>query len=178
MKYIKILPLVFVVVISACSPSAEEAFNQAESEVRSVVLSSEDIEPNYSFDRFDTYKPENFQVTDENQHNVVFNDGDQPYVLFVNEFEEPNSKWFYNRIQDEGVYLRTIETDDAFAYIHAIEHDDQYEVHLGIGGIKMSTVTNLNQVEDDAKLMIEIISSVEQNEEDEDEDEDEDEEEE
>ncbi len=160
--------MLIVAVITACSPSAEEAFSQAESEVRSVVLSSEDIESNYSFDRFDAYKPEDFQVTDENPHNVVFNDGDQPYVLFVNEFEEPNSQWFYNRIENEGIFLRTIETDGAFAYIHAIEHgDDQYEVHLGIGGIKMSTITNLSQVEDDAKLMIEIISSVEQNEEDE-----------
>ncbi|GEN45945.1 hypothetical protein [Alkalibacillus haloalkaliphilus] len=173
MSYIKALLLMLTVaVVAACSPSAEEAFSQAESEVRSVVLSSEEIETNYSFDRFDAYKPDDFQVTDANPHNVVFNDGGQPYVLFVNEFEAPNSQWFYNRISDEGVYLRTIETEDAFAYIHAIEHgDDQYEVHLGIGGIKMSTITSLSQVEDDAKLMIEIISSVEQIEEDEGEDE-------
>ncbi|GAA0455846.1 hypothetical protein [Alkalibacillus silvisoli] len=168
MRYNKILGVLFLgVIIGACSPSVEDAFNQADSTVKDVFLSTEAKEPNYSFDSFNVYKPDELEVLDESEHNVVFTDGDQPFVLFVNELEAPNSRWFYDRIEDEGVHLRTFQTDEAFSYLHALEHDEDYEVHLGIGGIKMSTVSSLNEIEGDIEMMIEIINSVKEKEEEE-----------
>lgn len=44
-----------------------------------------------------------------------FQEDDQPYVLFINEFEEPNSQYLYNQLPEEDeVYISTIETADAF----------------------------------------------------------------
>ncbi|NIK13467.1 hypothetical protein [Alkalibacillus almallahensis] len=150
-------------VLGACSPSMDEAFDEAENKVKETFLSSNTKETNTNFDQFDIYKPEELEVSDQNKSNVVFKEDDQSYVLFVNEFEAPNSKWFYNQIENKGLYLKTFETEDAFAYLQAKEYDEErYEIHVGIGGIKMSTVTNVGDMEEDITMMIEMIESVKQ----------------
>ncbi|MET3682683.1 hypothetical protein ABID56_000764 [Alkalibacillus flavidus] len=155
--------LILALVITGCSQSMEEAFDKGESHVKDTFLSTEGPEANYTVNDFELYKPDELRVSEQNASNIVFNDSGQSYILFINEFEAPNSRWFYNQIENKDQYLRTFQTDEAFAYLHADNYEeDSYEVHVGIGGIKMSTVTTPNQMEDDITMMINMIKSVEQ----------------
>ncbi|WP_027964214.1 hypothetical protein [Halalkalibacillus halophilus] len=160
------LVVVTLVIFAACSQSEEEALNDAENRLKDAFLSTEINEENYSLNMLDIYKPEELEVSEDRNYNVIFTDGERPFVLFINEFEAPNSKWFYNNLEEneEELFLSTFENEDAFTYLHAIQSDeDQMEIHLGIGGIKMSTISNVNQVEEDVEMMINMIRSIDEN---------------
>ncbi|WP_188206466.1 hypothetical protein [Alkalibacillus aidingensis] len=154
-------------VLTACTQSTEDVLNEADKHLKDVFLSNEQIDTNYSFKQFDIYKPDELEVVETSDHNIIFSNGNQPFVLLINEFESPNSKWFYNQISEEdSLHLRTYESDDAFAYLHAVEREDEnegYEIHVGIGGVKMSTITEVRQMSEDVEMMIQMIKSVEEN---------------
>lgn len=162
----KILWMVVVLSIGlhACSPSEEEAFEDADRKVREAVLAEETREPNHELNAFQIYLPDSLEISEEDQTNVVFSDGDQPYVLFINEFEEPNSKYLYNNLpEDDEVYLSTIETEDAFSYILIQDREEEtYELSVGIGGIKMTTLIDVDHLTEESELMIEMIRSIQE----------------
>ncbi|PKR79326.1 hypothetical protein CEY16_06180 [Halalkalibacillus sediminis] len=167
MKKLKMIVSLIVVfgLLGACSQSKEEIFNQSERQVKDVFISSELIEPNTEFKNFNIFKPDELEVLEDGKNNVVFTDGEQPYILFINELEEPNSKWFYNQViesEEKSDYLTTFENDEEFAYFNVIEkQDESYELQLGIGGVKMATISEKDEIEADVTKMIQMIKSLE-----------------
>ena len=162
----KILWMVVVLslLMVACSPSEEEAYSDAKSQVKEAVLADQVKEPNKELENFSLYVPEALNIIEQGPTNVIFQEDDQPYVLFINEFEEPNSQYLYNQLPEEDeVYISTIETADAFSYILIQKREEnEYELSVGIGGIKMTTMTELDHLSGESERMIEIIRSIEE----------------
>ncbi|MFC0015587.1 MULTISPECIES: hypothetical protein [Allobacillus] len=163
-KLLWMVVVLSLLMVAACSPSEEEAYSDAKSKVKEAVLADQVKEPNKELENFSLYKPEDMSIIEQGPTNVIFQEDDQPYVLFINEFEEPNSKYLYNQLPEEDeVYLSTIESTDAFSYILIQKREEnEYELSVGIGGIKMTTMTDLDHLSNESKRMIEIIRSIEE----------------
>ncbi|MGM8215657.1 hypothetical protein ACLIA0_08770 [Bacillaceae bacterium W0354] len=171
MKYYKSFLLIglvfFLVTLTGCLQSEDKVMNEIEKRLKDEFLSDEKIEANFELKRLSVYKPDSLELQEEGINNFIFTDGSRPYVLFINEFEAPNSKWFYNRLKSENknnkMFLRSFESDEEFVYLAVQEHEDkQYEVQIGIGGIKMSTLTNIKDLETVVSTMLDMIQSVEE----------------
>ncbi|MEK3807599.1 hypothetical protein [Metabacillus sp. SLBN-84] len=111
------------------------------------------------------YLPEGYQAEAGKTNNVIFNKGDQQYILFVNENEKETSSFFYDTLLEQykdPLVNETFEDKGRFGYIlvDKLKADDEYEVSAGIGGVKMTTQTKSREVADAAEQMMKIISSV------------------
>ncbi|TFB25081.1 hypothetical protein E3U55_01425 [Filobacillus milosensis] len=153
--------------LSGCLQSESSIMNQADNRLKEVFLSNKTVETNFELNQFKIYKPETFELGEERKNNVIFYKDEQPFILFINEFEEPNSKWFYNDLKKDknnSDYLSTFENEKEFAYFSVKDREeDHIEVQLGIGGIKMSTLTTTDDVEEDVEDMIMMIKSIDEN---------------
>lgn len=168
MPYLKKIIFVSLILtftlLAGCFQSEEEVMREAEKIIKAEFLSKEKVDTNYETTGFNLYKPEELAIEEEEKNTIVFNNGDRPYVLFINEFEPPNSQWSYDRLKNnnQDIFLRTFQSEEQFAYLGIIEHEDnQYEIQLGIGGIKMSTLSNIDSLVSDVDMMMQIVKSVE-----------------
>src|SRR5690625_2012869 len=146
--------------------SEEKVLNEIERKLKDEFLSNEIEETNAELGSFKIYIPEQLEIENEGTNNYIFTDGSRPFVLFINEFEAPNSKWFFNRLQNEkhdDLHLRSFESADEFVYLAVEKYDEEdYELQIGIGGIKMTTLSEMDQLIDDVEMMLEIVKSVEE----------------
>lgn len=111
------------------------------------------------------YLPEGYKAEAGKTNNVIFNKGDQQYILFVNENEKETSSFFYDTLLEQykdPLVNETFEDKGRFGYIlvDKLKADDEYEVSAGIGGVKMTTQTKSREVADAAEQMMKIVSSV------------------
>ncbi|RPF55315.1 hypothetical protein EDC24_0186 [Aquisalibacillus elongatus] len=167
---LSVVGLVLIAFLAGCSKSESEILDEADRQLKEIFLSSETIETNFELTNMHIYKPDSFEFSEERDNNIIFYEDEQPFLLFINEFEEPNSKWYYNELEsaqneDNHVHLKTFESEEEFAYFNVVEREDEedhYEVQLGIGGIKIATITTLDQLQHDVEEMIKIVKSVEE----------------
>lgn len=156
----------FFVTLTGCMQTEEKVLNEIERKLKDEFLSNEVKETNTELRSIKVYIPEELEIENEGTNNYIFTDGSRPFVLFINEFEAPNSKWFFERLQSEqhdDLHLRSFESADEFVYLAVEKYDEEvYEVQIGIGGIKMSTLSEMDQLEEDVEIMLEMVKSVEE----------------
>ncbi|GEL77197.1 hypothetical protein [Tenuibacillus multivorans] len=165
--FLALITLISMTILAGCLQSETQVMDQADNRLKDVFLSEETIDTNFELTDFEVFKPESLELVEEAENNIIFKEDDQPFILFINEFEAPNSKWFYNQIesnQDENnLYLSTFESDTEFAYFSVDELDgDELQVQLGIGGVKMTTLTTTGSVEQDVEVMIKMVKSIQE----------------
>lgn len=161
--WLAFVTLTILVLLSGCLSSEEDTLEETNSIVKEEFLSDLEIERNFESNDFEMYKPDSLEFSEARGSNLIFFEGEQPYILFVNELEAPNSKWFYDDLKEreEELHLRTFETEDRFAYYSVEEKEEEhYEVQVGIGGIKMATRTELNNLKEDVQEMIKMVKSI------------------
>ncbi|WP_085523073.1 hypothetical protein [Tuberibacillus sp. Marseille-P3662] len=154
---------VVLTALSACSPSKDEAWNEAVSNVKEV-LEEAPKDTNKDRENFSYYKPETFSITEKTQSNIVFEYDDQTYILFVNPNENRESRLGYQSVKqkmDKADRLQAIETGDDFGYINInMEKDKRPELIVSTGGVKMTTRTDLDHLAEDAKTMMKVVHSI------------------
>lgn len=151
------------VFLTGCLSSEKDIIDESETVVKEVFLADSEIERNFEAEEFRIYKPESFEFSESRGQNLIFFEDEQPYILFINELEAPNSKWYYDELKqkEDQLHLRTFETEDQFAYYSVEEKKEgQYEVQVGIGGVKMATETEADDLIDDAKEMMKMVKSI------------------
>ncbi len=152
-----------VIIMSGCLNSEEDTIEESETVVKEMFLSDAEIERNFEAEEFKMYKPESLEFSESRGQNLIFFEEEQPYILFINELEAPNSKWYYDELKqkEEQLHLRTFETEEQFAYYSVKEKEEgQYEVQVGIGGVKMATKTEADDLIDDVQEMMKMVKSI------------------
>lgn len=153
-----------VFLLMGCSMSIEElsktTINEAEQ-----AFNEEPIEPNEETELFSFYLPNKFQIEESHESNLILEKNNQSYILFVNQNEMSDSKVSFEALSaqyNEPFILESFEQDNKFGYLFVDElNDKEYEVTVGIGGTKLSTTAKPNNISDDVKEMMNIVSSVE-----------------
>ncbi len=146
-----------------CSGSKDEAISQAK-QVAESTFNEPAEKPTETTKGFSYYLPEGFKVKDEFENNVILSKGNQEYILFVNSHEPLNSDVVFNEIRgakdEQGI--ETFKGEDRFGYISISPGvDKKYELIVGIGGVKTTTMTTTNDMVENAKNMMIITNSVE-----------------
>lgn len=158
------LLLLFLITISVLSIETEEsvleeAINTAENTFRETSPES-----NSEVENFTLYIPDELDVDERNNNNAVLVSGDgQSYILFINDKENKNSTLNYETVRETGEneWLQSFEDAERFGYIYINPLDGEYEVQLGVGGVKLTTISGKDSIVDDVAMMMAISNSVE-----------------
>ncbi|WP_078545028.1 hypothetical protein [Litchfieldia alkalitelluris] len=156
--------LLFLVLLSGCSSSVEDVVKDTQT-VTEQTFQADPIKPNQTEDIFAFYLPEEMTVESAEDNNVILQKKEQLYILFVNPNEDQSSDVLYQstiEATEQDIILNETYTDDSrFGYIKVEEvEDNSYQLSVGIGGVKLTTVTDLKNVKGDAEQMMQIVSSV------------------
>ncbi|MDQ0882710.1 hypothetical protein [Peribacillus sp. V2I11] len=150
-----------IVGCSGIERQTEKAMKAAE-----VAFRDDEKQPDLEAGLIQVYLPKDFKVVEEHDNNLILQKGDKIYILFVNPNEKEDSSVLYlamKQQKDQYVVLHSFQTDDKFGFISIKEiPKEKYELAVGIGGVKLTTETDKDQLKTDAKQMMEIVSSVPQ----------------
>lgn len=153
-----------LLLLTSCSASLSKEKDNA-IERASEAFEDKGRNPNHDLETFSLYLPAGMEVESSDNNNILLNSGSNMYILFINPNEGPKSKVIYESTlasTDDFAVNEQFENEDKFGYVLVREVDEEvYEVTVGIGGTKLTTETELNDIDHEAGLMMEIISSIE-----------------
>ncbi|WP_077327584.1 hypothetical protein [Virgibacillus siamensis] len=151
-------------VLSGCSlQSEEEAVQKAEKSAKRVFTSNKMVETNHKLEGFSLYLPERMEVKEASNSNVILEDGGQTYIVFYNSLEGATSKLGYKAAEkDSALLLESFEDDEKFGYIRILSHkqEDNYELQVGVGGVKITTYTSKGQLDSDSEDLMKVAKSI------------------
>lgn len=159
------LIIILAVILMNQNVKQDEAILNADTS----FISSFDIEPakgNYESDQVTFSLPKGVEVTEETEYNIMLKRRDQVFLLFFNPLEPKTSEVHYlldKEFEDASVLFNSKKTDDRFGYILILpeEEEELLKVTVGLGGAKVSTITNVNELEYSTNVMTEILHSLE-----------------
>lgn len=156
-----------ILLLSGCSLSFEDA-SKATLQTVELSMTEDKKEANKEGDQFSYYLPPEYTVDNEASNNIVLTHKNQTYILFINPFEPNDSEVIYESTlegYDSPEVAETFSDNGEFGYVIIDRLDDEkeefYEITVGVGGVKMTTVTDPDHMEKSADTMMDIISSVE-----------------
>ena len=161
-----ILSLLILIIVSSCGVKSEaEVVKDAKETTENIFHMEEVIEPNQTLKFLSLYLPERLDVTDEDESNIILKDGGQTYILFNNNLENKKSELNYQSAQHpDALLLESFQDADRFGYIRIMpQQDENYEMQVGIGGIKITTYTSKGKLNSDAEDLMKIVLSAQSN---------------
>lgn len=166
--YLKVMAslLLLMILVSCSMKSEEDAIEGAKKAAEDSFLSEETFMPNQELENISIYLPERLHVESEEPSNIILKDGNQTYIVFYNNYEPPTSEMGMNSSQnDEALLLHSFKDPDKFGYIRIMpETEKEYEMVVGVGGVKITTYTNRKKMEQDAEELMKItLSLIDQN---------------
>ncbi|SET82147.1 hypothetical protein SAMN05216389_1334 [Oceanobacillus limi] len=162
------LLLLFIIAISVYTYKSEDTVIQNVSEVAKTTFhSNKEITTNYNNSGLAFFLPEGLEVEEEDANNAILTSGDQTYIVFYNQFEAPISDLNYlSASNDEAVLLESYEDDHKFGYVRLMPSEShEYELQVGIGGVKITTFTTTGTMERDTEQSMLIARSIVESEE-------------
>lgn len=165
MKYKWLGAVALMVMLAGCGTPLEEQIETGFTESE-AVFNNEAETTNTQIENIELFLPENFKVQQsEVENNYLLTNDRQQYVLFVNEFEDSDSKLYYEQLQaklkDKIVEEKTFTKDGIFGFSAVVEvKDDEFECITSIGGVKMTTLTEAKAVDEKLTTMMNIVASV------------------
>ncbi|ALX48389.1 hypothetical protein AOX59_07055 [Lentibacillus amyloliquefaciens] len=144
--------------------SEEEAIKNTKETAEETFYAENSFESNRQLDAFSMYLPAGMDVVEEDSSNVIIEDGDQTYIVFYNNLENPLSELSYESAaakSDQALLLESFKDQEKFGYIRVLpDKEDAYELQAGIGGVKVTTYTSKSELDNDAEDMIKIANSI------------------
>jgi hypothetical protein len=163
MRKYSFMMVIILVLLSACTQSEESLTNDSIDHTKQA-FDNKKLEANEETEQFSFYLPKDFKIKETNDYNVLLEDGNKRYILFVNLNEPKSSKVSYETLTEqyqEPFISKTFEQKDRFGYLFVVKIDeDIYEVTVGVGGTKVTTEAKGNDVVEDAEAMMMIANSV------------------
>ncbi|MFD2046365.1 hypothetical protein ACFSTA_10705 [Ornithinibacillus salinisoli] len=153
----------FIIIISFYTYESEDMIIEDVSRVAENSFHEHtEIETTFEATSFSFYLPEGLEVDEEDASNVILHSGEQTYIIFYNQFEEPTSELNYNNAKtDQAVLLESFEDEEKFGYIRVIPKEEKaYELQIGIGGVKITTITSTSKIEEDTEELMKTARSI------------------
>jgi hypothetical protein len=163
----RFLVVIFVVLMTltlvGCSMSENEALKSTEKTVEEAFYESGN-EPTENTDSFSYYLPTTLSIEDEMDNNVILKDGNEPIILFYNLNEDLSSQVLYaasiEKNNGKAILSKTFEDNGRFGYLIVTTINDRlYEMVVGIGGVKLTTEVNPNDMVNRGEAMMELARS-------------------
>ncbi|WP_156646127.1 hypothetical protein [Lentibacillus sp. JNUCC-1] len=154
--------LVCMLVLGGCAKTEKEILTEAEENAQQAFQAGQGPNPNYQGETFSFFVPAELEVMDADAHNVVLEDDEHTYIVFYNSLENKKSTLNYDAAQNPGSLLyQSFEAKDRFGYIRILPDDEeQFEIQVGIGGAKITTITDLQALDDQAAELMKMARSI------------------
>lgn len=164
-RLITLATFLMAITLSGCSlQSEEEAIKAAKKAAEAVFNSNEKVETNHELDTFSVYLPASMEVKKEDKSNVILKDDDQKYIVFYNQLEGPKSKLNYKAASksEKSLLLKSFKDNNKFGYIRILSNkeDENYELQVGVGGVKITTHSSKSELKSDSEMLMEIARSI------------------
>lgn len=159
---ILILLICFIMISIWSIQPVEEVLKEAMEEAEEQFY-EEPIEPNVQLDHFSLFLPDSFEVIEQSQYNLLLEKNGQTFILFYNELEEQSSRLNFEEAKqgnNNSEWLESFEKDDRFGFIYVLEGNEQHEIQLGVGGVKVTTISSKANIVEDVKNMMNIANSL------------------
>jgi outer membrane lipoprotein-sorting protein len=161
---ISIVFFFLVLILAGCNTTIDEEKEQTAKTVEETFKKTEknakEEAGNVSF-----YLPFGAKIEKESSNNIIISEGSDTFILFANTEEEKNSELLYKMaISDDKNIVQhdTFKEDNRLGYyvIKKLPDTEEYELIVGVGGTKLTTQSHLEDLSDNAEMMMEIASSV------------------
>lgn len=164
---IKMLALlsVLVLLVSGCSSDIDEEKSKVVDAAKQAFVETPE-DPNAKSGEIDFYSPSGYKIVEENEYNITLENKGDTILLFINPNEAATSTLLLDLIeQNKEEYLEyaKFEEEDKIGFVALKELDDKkYELTVGVGGVKMTTQTETNRLEDYAGQLMKMANSIKQ----------------
>ncbi|MDE5415867.1 hypothetical protein [Alkalihalobacterium chitinilyticum] len=154
----------FIFFISACQITEEEAIERSQQAFSERFASTETVEVNYEGDQIDFYLPQGMEITEEIDFNIQLEKDNQIFLLFFIPVEPWDSEVHLIRDQEfeiDAVAFEALESEDKLSYLSISPSEEgYYKIIVGLGGAKITTISEVENVVDSTEIMTEILHSV------------------
>ncbi|MFJ8461096.1 hypothetical protein [Lysinibacillus xylanilyticus] len=152
--------------LTGCNQSVDEQIKNG-LQTTDTVFAGEPEKHTDSIGDVELYLPSNFKVEDNSDaYNILITKGKESFVLFINDREDADSKLYYNLLKEDSskkiIEENTYEKDGIFGFsaVSKTDNEDEYELIVSSGGVKMTTISPVKHIEDNLHEMTKIVHSV------------------
>lgn len=152
--------------LSGCNQSIDEQIANG-FQLTEIVFAEKPEKPTDTVGNIQLYLPTKYHIEDSSDtYNILVSKGKQSYILFINDREESDSKLYYELLKEdrskEILAEKTYEKDNTFSFsaVSKTESQEEFELVVSSGGVKMTTISAMKEVEDNLHEMTKIVHSV------------------
>ncbi|SFM09312.1 hypothetical protein SAMN04487943_107254 [Gracilibacillus orientalis] len=156
------LLIIFLILMSIYTIKPTEEVLSEAIEVAEQQFQQNSKEQNQQIDSFSLYLPEGYEVEKQAANNWLLTKEEKTFILFYNALEAQTSRLNYEAAKEEDnhEWLVSFEDQDRFGYVNIVEHEEQFEVQLGVGGVKVTTISTESELKQDVMDMMDIANSI------------------
>ena len=159
------LAFLSITVLSACGKTFDEQASEAIAAAKEA-FQLQDQQVNDEIHGVSLYKPAGFTIAEKSDaQNIVMKKGDDSFLLFINPNEQKDSRLFYDLLMTtEDERFEEVFTDDGYFGFASVtkQGEDKAELIASVGGVKMTTITKIKDIEANLSKMMQIVRSIEQ----------------
>lgn len=157
--------LSLLALLSSCqSRPEEEVMAVVEKTAKEIFDSKDKVEINQELEYFSLYLPKKMQVEEATENNLILTDGKQSYFIFYNNLEAPTSELNFDHIEQEDkdiLLIQSFKDSHKFGYVQVrSDEEDEYELQIGIGGVKITTYTEKSKVINHTEEIMKVARSI------------------
>ena len=166
-KWLQVLGVMLLLLgLSGCNQSIDEQIANGFQLVEKLLIDEPEKYTDTVGD-IQLYLPKRFTIEDRSdQYNMLVSKGKQSYILFINDREKQDSKLYYKLLKEENgkkiIAEKTYDNDESFSFtaVSKTEDEQAFELIVSSGGVKMTTISPMRDVEDNLLQMTKIVHSV------------------
>ncbi|MFJ7731011.1 hypothetical protein ACIQXF_03875 [Lysinibacillus sp. NPDC097231] len=152
--------------LSGCNQSVDEQIENG-LQITETVFAEEPAGHTDKIGDIELYLPSSFKVEDSSDaYNILIAKGKESFILFINDREDTDSKLYYNLLKEDTskniIKEHTYEKEGIFGFsaVSKTDNEDEFELIVSSGGVKMTTISQANHIEDNLHEMTKIVHSV------------------
>ncbi|MDN4493716.1 hypothetical protein [Ureibacillus aquaedulcis] len=151
--------------LTGCGKTVEEQIDTGVASAQ-TVFEENPQQPNKTIGKIELYVPSGYDVKEsEDLNNLIITQGEESYILFVNYQEKEDSNLQYELLKNDSskkiIKEETVEFDGAFGFSAVLDYDEeQFELIVSSGGVKMSTISEDENIDQKLVDMMTIVRSV------------------
>jgi len=151
--------------LSACSSDVEKEKSDVLKAAEQAFMATPE-ETNSESGELAFYLPSSYQIQEEADYNITIENKGDLILLFSNPNEGATSTLVSEQIEqnkDDYIEYVKFEKEDKVGFVAIKEiSEDQYELTVGVGGVKITTQTATKRLADYAEQFMKMANSVQQ----------------
>lgn len=167
-KWMRLLIASLVIILLAgCSSLEEQTVDGLEN--AKVAFQDDAEKPNDKVNNMNIFIPSGFSIEEESDEtNIILSKGDDSFILFINPNELQSSQLYYDLMMADSnlevLDKKTFEQNGRFGFAAIIENsEEKYELITSIGGIKLTTISEQQDIANNLEKMMLIVRSISTN---------------